>query len=382
MRKFLVITGFILIILIFVMMGFNLGMMMGANAPKDQNPYRTQEKQIEKTKVNIQKVVLKTVPLIIKGEGRVNSAQTIKVTSGVQGKIIGGNSLKMGSNFRKGQLLYTIDNSEYKLTIKSRKSSFITLLAGILTDLKVDYSSRFKVWSNFYQAIDPENKLPAIPVFSSSQEKTFIASKGILAEYYNIKSMEERLKKYNYYAPFTGSVVMSYAEKGTIVNPGSPIVDIIQNGQLELEVPLTVEASKTIKKGMKVDLIDKNSGEKYLGSVTRIGDFVNANTQSIPVYIKVNGNGKLYNGMYLNASFEVGEVSEVFSFPKKALIDNQYIFTVQDSMLFKKKVGVVHEEYDLVYLKGLASGTKVAIDPVKEGKDSLKIEPVINPLIK
>lgn len=381
MRKFLVVVGFILIILIFSYLGMMMGMMAGANTPKDQNPFIAKQKTaIEKTKVNIKEAELKAVPLIISGEGRVNSAQTIQVTSEVQGKIIGGNRLKMGSSFSKGQLLYSIDDNEYRLSIKSRKSSFITMFAAILTDLKVDYPDRFSTWSNFYQNIDPEKSLPELPSFASSKEKTFIASKGILGEYYNIKSMEERLRKYNYYAPFSGSVVQSFAERGTIVNPGSPVVNIIQNGQLEVEIPLTIEASKTIDIGMKVSLKDRTSGQEFVGKVTRKGGFVNANTQSIPVYVQVLGSNKLYNGMYLFASFNVGEVSDVVSFPRHAMVDDQHVFIVRDSLLFTQKVGVVYEDNNQVYLKGITEGTKVVIDPVANGKDSLLVEPVINPL--
>lgn len=358
-----------------------MGMMGGANTPKNQNPYIKKEKKaLEKTKVNIQVAKLKTVPLIINGEGRVNAAKTIQVTSEVQGKIISGVNLKMGSTFKKGQLLYALDAGEYSLSIKSMKSNFITLIASILTDLKIDYSKSFSTWSNFYQKIDPEKPLPDLPQFISSQEKTFIASKGILSEYYNIKSMEERLKKYKYYAPFTGSIVQSYADKGTIVSPGTPIIDIIQNGELEVEVPLTIEAAKTIKVGMKVMLTDQATGEEFTGTVTRKGGFVNANTQSIPVYVKVYGKDKLYNGMYLFAKFNVGEVEGVVSFPRNAMVDNEYLFTVKDSLLLKQKVGIVHEDNSSVYLKGVKEGTKLVNVPLSNGKDSLLVEPVSNPL--
>lgn len=381
MRKVLVVFGFILITLIFAYIGLMMGMMAGANTPKDQNPFITQKTQVEeKTKVNIKKVELKTVPLIINGEGRVNAAKTIQVTSEVQGKILGGVTLKMGTNFTQGQLLYSLDDSEYKLSIKSRKSSFITMLAGILTDLKVDFSDRFSTWNNFYAKIDPENKLPILPEMNSSKEKTFIASKGILAEYYNIQSMEERLKKYMYFAPFSGSIVMSYADKGAIVNPGSPIVDIIQSGELEVEIPLTIEAAKTINIGSGVDLLDKSTGEKFTGRVTRKGGFVSANTQSIPVYISVNGQNKVYNGMYLTASFPVGEVKDVVEFPKRAMVDDQHIYIVKDSLLFIKQVGIVNEKNNQVFLKGLSNGELMVVDPVLNGKDSLLVEPVINPL--
>ena len=123
-RKFLVGLAFSLIMLMVIYMGFGVGMMSGGNAAK-KKPESTklvETKREEIKLVKVQKVELQDLPLSIKGEGRVNSLKNIKVTSEVQGKVIGGINLKMGQSFKKGQLLYKLDSKEYSLSLKARKA--------------------------------------------------------------------------------------------------------------------------------------------------------------------------------------------------------------------------------------------------------------------
>jgi RND family efflux transporter MFP subunit len=379
-RKILVILAFIVIKIIIFSGGFFVGMKSGGEAAKQELKVQKakETKQEEIILVKVQKVELQNLPLSIKGEGRVNSLKNIKVTSEVQGKVIGGINLKMGQSFKKGQLLYKLDSKEYSLSLKARKSNFITLLAGTLADIKQDFSERYSDWRGFYANVSPETELPALPKAQTSKEKTFIATKGISAEYYTIKSMEEKLRKYNYYAPFTGSVLTSYTDIGAIVNPGSPVIDIIQNGNLEVEIPMSIEASKVVRTGSVVALTDKETGKEYKGRVQRKGSFVNASTQSIPVYIKITSGQDLYNGMYLSAVFPAGEVKDVITFPKRALVDGSFVYEVKDSLLFKKQIDLVHQEDNKVYIKGVENNSIIVSEPLLNVKDSMRVSPMYN----
>jgi membrane fusion protein (multidrug efflux system) len=378
-RKILVGFAFVLIMVMVIYAGFSVGMMSGATVSKNK-PLLELTKITKNTtlkKVKVEKVLLQTLPISVKGEGRVVSLKSIKVSSEVQGQVIGGINLKMGQVFKKGELLYQLDGKEYSLGLKAKKSNFVTMLAGVLADIKQDFPEQYSIWITFYSSVSPEGTLPEIPTPRSSKEKTFIAAKGISTEYYNIKSMEEKLRKYAYYAPFNGSVLASYTDKGAIVNPGSPVVDIIENGNLEIEIPLSTEAAKVIAIGSFVKLTDKSTNKKYTGRVQRKGSFVNATTQSIPVYVKITNGDGLYSGMYLTAVFAAGNAKEVMIFPKRALINGNFIYEVKDSLLLKKQINLVHQEDNKAYIKGIEANALVVIEPLTQAKDSMKIAPVL-----
>ena len=191
--------------------------------------------------VKTRSAVITNHALVIKANGRVGSSRNVVVISEAQGKLIPGEvHLKPGTSFRQGQLLCRIDDVEASLKMQARKSGYLTMLATAIPDLKIDYPESFDKWEAFFQGIDVTKNLPELPEIKSVKEKTYLASRNILGEYYSIKADEEMISKYHVYAPFDGNIVDVFTEFGTVVNPGSQIARIIQTGDLEVEVPVQV----------------------------------------------------------------------------------------------------------------------------------------------
>ncbi len=370
-RKILVILGFILSVFITGVIIWVLVLVFGGQQLK---PKTNNDNAPKIQKVRVSKISPAEIQTIIRGEGRVSSNTIIKISSEVQGKIISGN-LKKGTQVSAGQILFKIDAQEYILSIKARKSAFMTQIASILPDVQLDYSSSFSKWNDYYASIDPDKALPEIPSFSTTKEKTFIASKGILTEYYTIRGMEERLTKYIHYAPFSGTITNSYADVGMIVNPGSPLVDLIKQGVLEIEVPLSKEESKTIKVGQTAQLVNKSTGEKYTGRVNRMGKFINPNTQSIPVYVTVNNSEGLLNGMYLEASFDAFKHPDAIKLPLD-VIKNSTIHLLTDSLAIPKQVNILSSDNTHAIVSGVSNDDVIIMETYTNVSDSIKVSPV------
>ena len=81
--------------------------------------------------------------------------------------------------------------------------------------------------------------------------------------YKNIKSYEYRLTKYKQIAPFNGSIVEAYSDQGAIVNPGGPIIQVMRNDELEIEIPVPVKHMQNIKIGSKVSLYENEVVQVY-----------------------------------------------------------------------------------------------------------------------
>ena len=166
--------------------------------------------------VNTEIVTIDTIPFTIYGSGRVISSSNINVTSEVQGKLSSNIKLKKGTEFSKGQLLFRVQDSDAKMLLIARKSNYLNLVSNALPDLKIDFNSVFTKWESFLNSIKVDSPLPEFPNFNTNKEKNFIVSRSILAEYYNIKSDEERLKKYIINAPFDGSILEAFTDEGAI----------------------------------------------------------------------------------------------------------------------------------------------------------------------
>lgn len=322
-----------------------------------------------------------TVEIRINGFGRVSSSRNITLTAEVQGVLIStGFELKPGETFSQGQLLYKINDREAQLALKARKSAFLNIMASSLADIKVDFPESASKWTAFLDNINLDNTLPELPEIKSSKEKTFLASRNVLTEYFNIKGDEERLKKYNVYAPFNGSVVDVTSEIGGIVNPGTPIATIIKTVSLEVAIPVNTSDISLVKIGNNVALFSQDKTISFEGKVSRIAQNINTNTQSIDVFISIESNekGKLFNGMYLEASIYAGNVYDADEIPRRSLLNDGRVFIVQDSILLKKELTIVKKNKNTVIVKDLTDNDMVVIEPVPGAVDSMVVTPIKN----
>ena len=203
----------------------------------------------------------------MKSSGRVVPGKIINISSEVQGVLESGISLKKGSKFKKGDLLFKLRDTDIKLMLAAKKSAYLSLIAQNLPDIATDFSQEFDKWNNFFNGINVDQPLDDFPSFNTTREKNFIISRNILAEYLSIKSDEFKLSKYFQFAPFTGSIVESYTDKGAIVNPGSPVIQIMRSDELEIEIPIPLKYMDNIKLGTKVNLFDNS--KTFYGKIIR-----------------------------------------------------------------------------------------------------------------
>ena len=326
---------------------------------------------------NVQVVLNKTYPVIVSGSGRVMAGTMINISSEVQGLLNSPISLKKGTSFKKGDLIFKIRDTDAKLSLAARKSNYLSQWTSVLPDLATDHSKQYDKWYNFFNSITVDQPLEEFPNFTTSKEKNFIISRKLLAEYLNIKSDEYRLTKYFQVAPFNGSIVEAYIDQGAIVNPGSPVIQIIRDDELEIEIPLAVKYMQKIKIGSSVTLIENEI--EFMGKVVRVGNFINANTQSVPVYVKPINKLPLYYGMYVKAKLELNALELVCKIPRTAIFGENKIYIVDmDSTIHSTKINIKSSDEINYYVDNLKDSIIYLPQPIVNAKDSLKITPIFN----
>jgi membrane fusion protein, multidrug efflux system len=318
--------------------------------------------------------------VFIEGQGRISSARKLDISSEVQGLLLQGNkNIKAGTSFRQGEILYFVKDTEAKLALQARKSSYLNMIANALPDIRLEFPDNYEVWKKFFEEIDITKPLPEIPVAKTSREKTYVASKNIHGEYYSIRAEEERIKKYVIAAPFDGSITEVFSEPGSVVNPGVKLISIIQSQDLEVEVPIDIRNIGWLKIGQEVDLIPSSGPTVYEGKIVRIGEYVSATTQSVPVFISINKKPGdiLYNGMYLTARIRAGFIPQSFELPRRALIDENTFYFWKDSTLIQKDMKIEFVTKNSIIISGAPEGSVVVIEPVTNFTDSAKYSPLL-----
>ncbi len=364
-----------IIISIVVILAASYGLMtLFAGMKKDPEKKPPVEAKLH---VHTKPVIYSTItPLVMEG-GRLGSQKKVDIISEVQGQILKEDIvLKKGQRFQKGDLLAKINDEEASNNLMASKSRFLNTLANALPDLKIDYPSSYKNWLVFYNDVSIYKDLPEIPHFKSDKEKTFLASRNILNEYYTIKSAEIRLKKYQIRAPFNGSFVSVNFEIGSTINPGGRLGTIIQTNHLELEVPVKASDIQWISMGDEVLVSEKNSNEQVKGKIVRISDFVLESTQSVSVFINIYPQNriKLLEGMYLNAVFSGKPISDVMEIPRNAVFDDNKVFIVSKGKLQKKEIKVHKSDEKTLIFSGLKEGEQIVVEPLIKASSGMSAE--------
>lgn len=308
--------------------------------------------------------------------GRVQTAQSLDLLSEVSGRMYEGSvRLKAGQRFKKGTLLFYLDDEEASLNLKSQKSNFLRDIAAILPDLRIDYSQSFETWETYFSTIDIEKDLPKLPKTKSNKEKTFFATKGIFSTYYSIKSSEERLSKYKYYAPFDGSITEVAVESGAYVNAGVKIGKIIRTGLHELKVSVETKDIPWVQLESPVEIYSEETQQSWKGEVVRMSDFVNPNTQSVDVFIAIEpGKQKIYDGQFIQAAIPARTVKDGLIMPRNALYNSNEVYIVEDSLLKVKEVFVHRTMDEKVVVSGLKPGADLVIEPLINAHNNMVVQ--------
>lgn len=289
--------------------------------------------------------------------GKLISENKIEVYSEVTGKLKNTKkAFKEGTSFSTGEILLEIDGEENKMNLLAQRSAFQSLLTQIVPDIRIDFPENFSKWENYINTFDVNNTLSELPSTSSSKEKNYLSAKNIYNQYYAIKALESRLAKFTIKAPFKGAVSESMVNPGTIIRSGQKIGTFIDTENYELEATVHISDSKFIAIGDKVKIEGNHSD--MLAQVKRISKHLDPQSQSIKVYISVNGN-QLREGMYLNGTINGQSIANSFRVSRKLLIDKDKLYIVDNGVLKLMTVQVEKLSSSHIIISGLPDGTEI-----------------------
>ena len=306
-------------------------------------------------------------------DGRVVSSSEITLVSEASGKIEKGSvALRKGTSFKKGQLIAEIYKDEVELALKARKSRFLTTIITLLPDMKVDFLNQLDAYEMFFRAIDIDEDLPELPVIRDEKLKIFLASRNVLSEFYSIRQDEKRLKRHSLYAPFNGTFTQVNFEVGGYVNTGGQIARMIRTDQLEVEVTVRNEYSKWIKIGDKVRVFSENKMSEMPGVVVRKSDFINVNTQSRSIFVKVQhaANVEMLSGEYKVVEFPGQKIDAAMEIPRSAVFNTNEVYVIVDGKLKKREIDIIKENETSLIFRGLPEGQKIVVEPLINAKEN------------
>jgi len=351
------------IILISVFLGITgiIYLALSANKKEYDKELKTEDTLVY---VAVRNVENKVGNLTLTSYGQITPNSEVIVSFEVQGKLEkGASTMKPGTNFRKGQILYRVNNEEALFTLSARKSSLTNLVLNALPDIELDFPSERDKWIQFMNDLSPTLLLPELPQMSSSKELMFMTSRNIISEFYNLKSLEARMEKYFYVAPFNGTVISTFAEPGSIANPGGQLAKIAKTGDFEVKVPISMDDLKLYREKSSADFTDASGKLVAHGKIIRVSNVINQQTQSADVYYSISPveSEQIYNGMFVNVSINQKAERETMTLPRAAVKNGKAKILTEDGIK-EQAVVIVSSMPDSVFVTGLKNDQKVLLE--------------------
>ena len=360
MRKIdrrIVIIGSVLFILLVA-----YGLMRFLIAQKEPPPVR---RSLEARRyVRVEPVKYSRIAAAVSEKGRLSSIAEIDIVAEAAGKIEPGEvTLKKGARFSEGDVLFVIYPDEAILSLKARKSQYQNTLASIIPDLIIDFPEAEKSFTDFFNSIHVDRPLPPMPEINNDKLKIFLASRNVISEYYNIERDELSLERRTVRAPFNGTYTEVYMEQGAYTNAGGRVARAIQTDNLEMEVPLPRVDAAWISVGDPVQIKSETSSQNWEGTVIRKGQFVQENTQSQSIFIRIKPrpNQQLLAGEYFWAIFPVRPIENVMEIPRNSVFNSDEVFLVREGRLVKEQIDVIKKNDRTLLFRGIPEGDSIVV---------------------
>lgn len=352
-----------------------VGSFMIASNLAEMNQELVKKPNIKKVKeVDIFKAKNQDIPTKLDVDGSLVAFDKIDIFAEVSGTLVNtSRPFKVGSYFPKGSVLIQIDQEEAKLSLLSQKSSLLNAITQMMPDLKIDYPKSFESWNKYLEEFDIEKPIQSFPKPVDKQEKYFVATKNLYSQYYNIKSAEERLKKYTIYTPFSGVITQTSINPGAVVRVGQKLGELMNNQLYELEITVPFSELKYVKPGSKVTLQADGLDQQWEGKINRIDNQVDASTQTVKIFVGLSGRN-LKEGMYMKGELEGTTIENAVKLPRSLLIDQKNVYVLQDTILKLMPVDIVKLTDQAAIVKGIEDGTPLLREVIPGLFDGVRVK--------
>lgn len=324
--------------------------------------------------------VFTDVPVRIEAHGELRSIRMVEIAAEVAGSVVEVHPrLQAGEVIAKGELLFAIDDRDYRSDYESNKTR--------LTILKRDKELTAKEFGRVRTLFEENNVGTRAGVEKAEQAVNSSADKLAQVQQAMLRA-EIKLERCKVLAPFTCRITSKSIEEGQYVAPGKIVLGLADDSVLEIEVPLDsrdafewLQFSKsTIRqsaesgawfaavKPVECEVVwTEDVSNSAVAMMNRVS-FFDQKTRTVKVVLRVDSRQfseknrpmPLVSGMFCRVAIPGGSMEQVVELPRWAVSFENTVYVVRDGRLETVPVQVVRVQDNKAYInKGLEQGDVV-----------------------
>lgn len=298
--------------------------------------------------------------------GTLNPERIVEVRSQVPG-IVARLAVDRGDPIRTGQLIAVIEAEGIR-----------SAAAGALAQVSAAQANLALARQRLQSARTLHERGAISQIDLQAAEAAYEAAEGQLAAARaQSSSASESARRANITSPIAGEVSDRHVSQGEVVNPGDPLITVVNTTQLELAGQVPVQSAARVQRGQPVEFtVDAYPGEVFEGIVARVDPTANPSTRQVGVYLRLpNPNRRIVGGVFATGRVLSSIADSVLAVPAAAVRTGDagtYVWLIEQNRLTRRAVvtGARDDATGLVEIvSGLNAGDRVLAAPgaVQEG---------------
>lgn len=290
-----------------------------------------------------------------------------------------------GSRVKKGQLLYSIEDTKYLDQVQQAKAALATA------------NSNYEYYKQQYAAMEKAYKVDAVSEMELLQAKNNMQQSAAEIQSYQaaLTTAETMLGYCKITAPFDGTLSLQTFDQDELVNGEDQPVklntiynDEVLHAYISIDERQYLQLMNNLEKGdLNLDSVEIKFTEPlphtYFSQINYTAPEVNTSTGTVTLRFNLNNKwGELKSGMYMNVLLPYQLDRNAILIQNKSIGTDQlgkYVYTINDSnkvVYTPIEVGPVYMDTLRVVTKGLTEDSRYVTEALLKVRDGMSVKPI------
>ena len=296
-------------------------------------------------------LVVKTIqPSIRDTQLRLNETGTVQVRNAIDLRPqVGGRvvyvspNLASGGNFRSGEVLFRLDDSDYRASVDRALAD----LSAAEADLQVEMSES-DIAKREWTLVNPDEP---VPPNVAREPQIARAEANVQSKQAALSDARLSLQRIEYSLPFNGRILSTSIEVGQNLSSGQPYGQAYDPNEIEVSVPINAGAlegfSPIIGRSASVKRANQGlmrSSEVFSAIVSRTDAELDAQTRLARVILEFDEPVALLPGNFVDVELLGPSLENAYFIPEQALSEQRTVWVVDKNAMFPRQPELVAVE--------------------------------------
>jgi RND family efflux transporter MFP subunit len=326
--------------------------------------------------VSVMAVNPQTQTLTVNTQGTVEPRREVQLLAEVSGRVSTINThFADGGIFADGETLITLDGRDYQYRLIEAEAQ----IAAAIRELALEKGQARQAKREWRDLGNKEANALSLRKPQVNAAQAQLASARAQRNIARLNVQRSTIQ-----APFSGRATKRYVDTGQYVTAGTTIADIYDSESAEIRLPLSDKQvaflglplgtvfDKAEQRPVVLSAVVAGQPRQWQALLVSTDATVNETTRFYSAVVRVLRpfdmqlhEYPLVMGLFVNAAIEGKIVDQVISIPEKSLVDQQWVYIVENEIIQQRRVHRVRTEGINVWVQGefLAGDRLVISDP-------------------